>query len=67
MYSAIKSEDLEELDSGTIVSWAASGGVWWNRNVLMRLLETVDDVVFVLSAGRLFHNVGAETLKERLS
>ena len=42
LYSAIKSEDSEALDSGT--SQLGSGqpeGVWWNRNVLRRFLKTV--------------------------
>ena len=37
-------------------------GVWCNKNVLRRFLKAVSDAALVMSAGRLFHEVGAATL-----
>jgi len=61
LFSAIKSEDSEALDSGT--SQLGSQRVWWNRNVLRRFLKTVSDVVLVMSAGKRFHRITIATFQ----
>jgi len=66
LYSAIKSEDSEALDSGTSQLGSQRGFRNTCRNVLRRFLKTVNGVVLVMSAGKRFHRVGAATLKARL-
>ena len=61
LHSAVKSEIQRRLTAG-LVSWAAREGIWLNKNVLRRFLKaTVNDAELVMSAGRLFHNVGTAT------
>jgi len=65
LYSVIKSEDSEALDSGTS-QLGSQRGFDQIEMFLKRFLKTVSEVVLVMSAGRLFHSVGVATLKVRL-